>query len=116
MTTLLSPACADRYFLYRVSHVGDVARAIASLQVKVTGSSTFNQPIIEIPDEAPGSVVSTNVILSAYVCPGTAGCAATGTPALRARVALIDPDPGAVIMGLRALNIQSWATPMRSGG
>ena len=38
------------------------------------------------------------------------------TPALRSRVGLIDPDPGAVILGLRALNIQSWSTPMRAGG
>jgi Tfp pilus assembly protein PilX len=97
----------------QVFKFGVVAR---SLPIKVTGSSTFSQPVIEIPDDSPGSVVSTNVILSAYVCPTTSGCAASGTPALKARVALIDPDPGAVIAGLRALNIQSWSTPGRSGG
>jgi hypothetical protein len=87
-----------------------------SLYLKVTGSSTFSEPLIEIPDEAPGSVVSTNVILRAYVCPATSGCAVTGPADLRSRIALIDPDPGAVLRGLRALDIQSWSTPMRAGG
>ncbi len=97
----------------QVFKFGVVAR---SLQVKVTGSGGSGQPVIEIPDDAPGSVISTNIVLSVYVCPTTSGCVASGTPALRTRMALIDPDPGAVLESLRALNIQSWSTPMRSGG
>jgi hypothetical protein len=97
----------------QVFKFGVVAR---SLQIKVTGSSTFDQPVIEIPDDSPGSVVSTNIILSAYACPGTSPCGASGTPWLRARIAIVDPDPGAVLSGLRAITIQSWAIPLHSGG
>jgi hypothetical protein len=91
---------------------GVVAR---SLHLVVTGSSTFDQPVIQTPDQALRSAVATNVIFSTYVCPTTSGCATSGRAALRARVALIDPVPGAVIPGLRALSVQTWSTPMRSG-
>jgi Tfp pilus assembly protein PilX len=115
-TAYLPKAALDISLNQATSQVFKFGVIARSLQVKVTGSSTFDQPIIEIPDDSPGNVVSTNVILSAYVCAGTSACSASGTPALRARVALIDPDPGAVLAGLRALNIQSWSTPGRSGG
>jgi hypothetical protein len=97
----------------QVFKFGVVAR---SLQIKVTGSSTFDQPVIEIPDDSPGNVISTNVILSTYVCAGSSPCSTSGSPTLRARVALVDPDPGAVLIGLRALVVQTWSTPARSGG
>jgi Tfp pilus assembly protein PilX len=115
-TAYLPKAALDISLNQATSQVFKFGVIARSLQVKVTGSSTFDQPIIEIPDDSPGNVVSTNVIMSAYVCSGTSTCSASGTPALRARVALIDPDPGAVLPGLRALNIQSWSTPGRSGG
>jgi hypothetical protein len=95
---------------------GVVAR---SLRLEVTGSSAFDQPVIHSPDVVARSNIATNVILSAYVCPTTSGCAASGTAALRARIAIIDPVvPGAVVpfVGRRALTVQSWSSPLRSGG
>jgi hypothetical protein len=92
----------------QVFRFGVVAR---SLWVKLTGSFSYNGVVIEVPDDSPGFAFS--VYLTAYVCPGTPkdACAATGTPALRAKVAFVDGDPVNPTAGERQVIVLSWSSP-----
>jgi Tfp pilus assembly protein PilX len=80
-----------------------------SLWVKLTGSFSFTGPVIEVPDDSPGFVLS--VYLDAYVCPGAGSCAPAGTPALRSKVAFVDPDPVTPVAGQRQVAVLSWSQP-----
>ncbi len=90
----------------QVFRFGVIAR---SLWVKLTGSFSFAGPVIEVPDDSPGFVFS--VYLNVFICPGTATCAPTGTPALRSKVAYVDADPVTPSPGHRQVVVLSWSTP-----
>jgi hypothetical protein len=90
----------------QVFRFGTIARA---LWIKETGSFAYTGPVIEVPDDSPGFGVS--AYLDAYVCPKSASCSATGTPALRSRVALFDSDPGSPTARRRKVAVLSWSTP-----
>jgi hypothetical protein len=81
----------------QVFKFGVVSRVLA---VKINGSSTFQQAVIEIPDNSPGyGVVDADVLLAVNVCPGSATCSPGSTPVrLRARVKITDPT-GTVVPG-----------------
>jgi hypothetical protein len=78
-----------------------------SLQIKQTGSFAYIGPVIEVPDDAPG--FSYTVYLTAYVCPAATSCPTTGTPLLRAKVAIVDAVPASPTPGQRQIAILSWA-------
>ncbi|GAA4417762.1 hypothetical protein GCM10023148_15920 [Actinokineospora soli] len=90
----------------QVFRFGVVAR---SVWVKLTGSFSYNGPVIEVPDDAPGFAFS--VHLAVTLCPTTATCAPAGTPALTARVAYIDADPVSPTPGRRQVAVLSWSSP-----
>ena len=90
----------------QVFRFGVIAR---SLWVKETGSFAYLGPVIEVPDDSPGFVFS--VYLSVYVCPGSDSCAPSGQPALRSKVAYVDPDPVTPVPGKRQVVVLSWSTP-----
>jgi hypothetical protein len=90
----------------QVFRFGVVARA---LWVKVTGSFTYSGPVIEVPDDSPGFPFG--VFLTAYVCPAATTCDTTGPPALHARVAFVDADPGNPEPGKRQVIVLSWSRP-----
>lgn len=90
----------------QVFRFGVIAR---SLWVKLTGSFSFAGPVIEVPDDSPGFVFS--VYLNVFLCPGANTCAATGTPALRSKVAYVDADPVTPSPGHRQVVVLSWSTP-----
>jgi hypothetical protein len=90
----------------QVFRFGVVARA---LWVKVTGSFDYSGPVIEVPDDSPGFPFS--VFLTAYVCPAQTTCGTTGPPALHARVAFVDADPGNPEPGKRQVIVLSWSRP-----
>jgi len=73
-----------------------------SVWVKETGSFSYTGPVIEVPDDSPGFGFA--VYLTAYVCPNSSTCSATGSQRLRAKVALVD---GAA-PGQRQVVILSW--------
>ncbi|MCU7724381.1 hypothetical protein ODJ79_11700 [Actinoplanes sp. KI2] len=77
-----------------------------SLQIKQTGSFAYIGPVIEVPDDAPGFAYA--VYLTAYVCPGSATCSTTGSPSLRAKVAIVDANPSAPVAGKRQIAILNW--------
>jgi len=91
----------------QVFKFGVVARVLA---VKINGSSTFDQAVIELPDNSPGYGFSdTDLLLTAYVCPGSATCSPGSTPVrLRARVRITDPS-GSVVPGQRQIRVTSWS-------
>jgi hypothetical protein len=91
----------------QVFKFGVVSRVLA---VKINGSSTFQQAVIEIPDNSPGyGIVDADVLLTVYVCPASATCSPGGTPArLRARVKITDPS-GTVVPGQRQITVTSWS-------
>jgi len=89
----------------QVFRFGVIAR---SLWVKETGSFGYTGPVIEVPDDSPGFVLS--VFLSAYVCPKAATCAPSGTPALTAKVAIVDADPTTPAPGRRQISVLSWSS------
>jgi Tfp pilus assembly protein PilX len=80
-----------------------------SLWIKLTGSFSFTGPVIEVPQDSPGFVLS--VYLTAYVCPGAGTCAPSGVPALRAKVAFVDADPATPVPGRRQVAVLSWSQP-----
>ncbi|GGN61211.1 hypothetical protein GCM10010112_18080 [Actinoplanes lobatus] len=77
-----------------------------SLHIKQTGSFAYLGPVIEVPDDAPGFAYA--VYLTAYVCPAAPSCATTGTPRLRAKVAIVDAVPSAPVAGKRQIAILNW--------
>jgi hypothetical protein len=82
-----------------------------TLRVNVTGSSSFTEAVIQVPDDSPGYGLTPNVgiYLRTYVCAGSGPCPTTGTEALRAKVRLED-DPGtAITAGRRKVVIETWA-------
>ncbi len=66
---------------------GVVARAFAYWSMLF---NTLANPISRNPDLNPG-YSNTVVLLKVFVCPGTAACATTGNPSLKAKVGLVDP-------------------------
>jgi Tfp pilus assembly protein PilX len=89
----------------QVFRFGVIAR---SLWVKETGSFGYTGPVIEVPDDAPGFVLS--VFLSAYLCPNSATCTPGSAPALTARVAIVDADPTTPAPGRRQISVLSWSS------
>jgi Tfp pilus assembly protein PilX len=83
----------------QVFRFGVIGRAV---WVKETGSFTYTGPVIEVPDDSPGFGFA--VYLTAYVCPNSSTCSASGTQQVRAKVALVD---GAA-PGQRQVVILSW--------
>ena len=95
---------------YTQVHVhAPVAPTDLYLWVKETGSFSYSGPVIEVPDDAPGSGMA--VYLTAYVSPDASTCPATGTAALRAKVAVVDANPAAPTPGRRQIAILSCASP-----
>ncbi|GAB2822038.1 hypothetical protein [Lentzea nigeriaca] len=90
----------------QVFRFGTIARAV---WIKETGSFAYTGPVIEVPDDTPGFGVS--AYLNAYVCPKSTSCSATGTPALRSRVAMFDSDTGSPPVRRRKVAVLSWSTP-----
>jgi hypothetical protein len=90
----------------QVFRFGTIARAV---WIKETGSFSYTGPVIEVPDDSPGFGVS--AYLDAYVCPKSASCSVTGTPALRSRIALFDSDPSSPAARRRKIAVLSWSTP-----
>ena len=80
-----------------------------SLWIKETGSFSYVGPVVEVPDDAPGFGLT--IYLTAYVCPASASCPATGTGDLRAKVAVVDADPVSPTPGRRQIAILSWTSP-----
>jgi hypothetical protein len=89
----------------QVFRFGVIAR---SLWVKETGSFAYLGPVIEVPDDSPGFVLS--VFLSAYVCPKAATCAPNSSPMLTAKVAIVDADPTTPTPGRRQISVLSWSS------
>jgi hypothetical protein len=89
----------------QVFRFGVIAR---SLWVKETGSFAYIGPVIEVPDDSPGFVLS--VFLQAYICPKASTCTPGGTPALTAKVAIVDADPTAPVSGRRQISVLSWSS------
>jgi hypothetical protein len=88
-----------------------------SLLFKVTASSGFNQPVIEVPDNSTGAA-PLEVYLTAYACPSgsAASCSATAPPAAPWRVAgqaqATITDTGATpVIGSREVTVRSWQLP-----
>jgi hypothetical protein len=82
------------------------------LWLKETGSISFSGPVIETPDDSPGSSPgSTVVFLEVFVCRNTSTCSipSGAQPDLRARVSINDPT-GSPAAGSRQMTILSWAT------
>ena len=92
----------------QVLRFGVVSRV---LQVKETGSLSYDGPVIEIPDDSPGyGPGGTVVLLRVYVCEATSTCSPS-TGQLRLRVRAYIKDPGALgPLDGRSLIVQSWAT------
>jgi Tfp pilus assembly protein PilV len=76
-----------------------------SLWLKLTSSFIYAGPVIEVPDDTPG--IGFGVFLAAYICPNSSTCSASGTPRLRAKIALED---GATPAARKAV-ILSWNSP-----
>jgi hypothetical protein len=91
----------------QVFKFGVVSRVLA---VKINGSSTFQQAVIEIPDNSPGyGFADTDLLVTANVCSGSSTCSPGSTPArLRARVRITDPS-GTVVPGQRQITVTSWS-------
>jgi hypothetical protein len=88
-----------------------------SLQFQVTASSSFNQPVIEIPDNSTGAT-PLEVYLTAYACPtgSTASCSAATPPAAPWRVAgqasaTITDGGTTPVTGSREITVRSWQLP-----
>ncbi|HST82104.1 MAG TPA: hypothetical protein VLL08_10260 [Kineosporiaceae bacterium] len=88
-----------------------------SLLFKVTASSNFNQPVIEIPDNSLGAT-PLDVYLTAYACPtgSAASCAAATPPAAPWRVAgqaaaTITDTGSTPVSGSREITVRSWQLP-----
>jgi hypothetical protein len=92
----------------QVLRFGVVSRV---LQVKETGSLSYDGPVIEIPDDSPGyGPGGTVVLLQVYVCEATSTCSPSSGQ-LRLRVRAYIKDPGALgPLDGRSLIVQSWAT------
>lgn len=86
----------------RVFRFGVVARA---LHVTLTGSATYEGPVIEVPDDAPGSAFSVNL----RACLAQNPCPDDLTADLRARVEFIDPAPANPVAGKRQVQVLSWS-------
>jgi hypothetical protein len=88
-----------------------------SLLFKVTASSGFNQPVIEVPDDSLGPA-PLDVYLTAYACPAgsAASCSAATPPAAPWRVAgqawATITDAGSTpVAGSRQITVRSWQLP-----
>lgn len=90
----------------QVFRFGVVSRA---LWVRETGSFSYDGPVIEVPDDSPGFVFS--MYLNVYLCPSSGTCTPSGSPALRAKVALVDDDPAVPSAGRRQVTVLSWTRP-----
>ncbi|GAA1589366.1 MULTISPECIES: hypothetical protein [Kribbella] len=90
----------------QVFRFGVIAR---SAWIKLTGSFSFDGPVIEVPDDTPGSVFS--VYFTTYICPAADTCDTSGSPVLRARVAFADSDPAAPVAGQRQVSVLGWSRP-----
>jgi Tfp pilus assembly protein PilX len=86
----------------QVFRFGVIARAV---WIKLTSSFTYTGSVIEVPDDTPGFGLA--VYLTAYVCPNSSTCSASGAQRLRAKVALVD----GVAPGQRQAVILSWNSP-----
>jgi hypothetical protein len=90
----------------QVFRYGVIARSLA---LNPTGSANLSQPVIEVPDDAPGGGKRTVLYLSVYVCQGAGTCSSgTGRLRLRAKVAINDPT-GATVPGAREVTVLSWS-------
>jgi hypothetical protein len=81
---------------------------VRSLRIKVTPSSGYTGPVIEVPDDSPG-VVPLDVYLTAYYCPGgSSACTSPPSTAngwvLAGRAAATFDDTS----GARRVTVKAW--------
>jgi hypothetical protein len=80
-------------------------------QVDINPSSTYNGPVIEVPDL---SLNYSDVYFTGWICPSGVSCSALPSlasgwrKAVTARVKFTDDDPGAVVPGQRQVTVSSW--------
>jgi hypothetical protein len=84
----------------QVFRFGVIVRAV---WVKLTGSFSYDGPVIEVPDDSPGFAFS--VYLTVHPCVSPSSCA----PVLRSRVAYVDADPVRPVAGERRVVVLSWS-------
>jgi len=115
-TTYAPAAVVDLILNNAAEQVFRFGVVVRSLWLTETGSFSYTGPVIEVPDDSPGFLIS--VYLEVYLCPGAASCATTGTPVLRARVAMRDEsevDSGGTGepegAGHRQVAVLSWTRP-----
>ncbi|TDD60102.1 hypothetical protein E1263_12670 [Kribbella antibiotica] len=77
---------------------------VRALHLAATGR--LSGVAIARPDDSPGFTFG--VQLTAYICPGALLCAASGKPALQARIGLVDADPAHPDAGRRAVTVLGW--------
>jgi hypothetical protein len=107
-TTYAPPAAIDiglNNVSGQVFRYGIIAR---HLGITATASSDLGNPIIEVPDDAPGGAARTVVYLAVYVCPGTTACSTSGNPALKVKVGVYDPTTTPVA-GARQVTVYNWS-------
>jgi hypothetical protein len=81
------------------------------VQVDINPSSTYNGPVIEVPDL---SLNYSDVYFTGWICPSGVSCSALPSlasgwrKAVTARVKFTDDDPGAVVPGQRQVTVSSW--------
>jgi hypothetical protein len=80
------------------------------LTLFATASANLSNPVIEVPDLVFTGPTRTVLYLQVFVCPGSTPCSTSGTPQLKVKVGIRDPD-GTVTAGKRQVTIYDWNGP-----
>jgi len=75
-----------------------------------TASADMSNPVIEVPDLTFTGPIRTVLYLQVFVCTGTSPCPTSGSPQLKVKVGITDPD-GTVTKGQRQVTIYDWSGP-----
>jgi hypothetical protein len=91
----------------QVFRFGIISRKLSLI---ATASSDLSKPIIEVPNLVYSGPSLTVLYLAVFVCTGTTPCSTSGTPQLKVKVGITDPD-GTVTAGKRQVTVYDWSGP-----
>jgi hypothetical protein len=91
----------------QVFRFGIISRKLSLI---ATASSDLTKPIIEVPNLVYSGPSRTVLYLAVFVCTGTTPCSTSGTPQLKVKVGITDPD-GTVTHGKRQVTVYDWSGP-----
>jgi hypothetical protein len=89
----------------QVFRFGIISRKLSLI---ATASSDLSKAIVEVPNLLNAGPSRTVLYLAVFVCPGTTPCSTSGTPQLKVKLGITDPD-GTAHPGHRQVTVYDWS-------